>query len=134
VTGWKSLFAVGNHVAKINNLTPDESRRLQDWFLQMIVEEHDAQLRHRWENDFDVGTLITHAPPHKSAESDRMLFVTAIWDNRTVYHSAIFDYAGLGVRTGHRAVGIGEQPYLDENSLTRREALAKEADGGWEHF
>jgi hypothetical protein len=62
------------------------------------------------------------------------LFVTAIWDNRTVYHSAIFDYAGLGVRTGHRAVGIGEQPYLDGSSLTRREALAKEADGGWEHF
>lgn len=60
--------------------------------------------------------------------------VKAIWDNRTVYHSAIFDYAGLGVRTGHRAVGIGEQPYFDANSLTRREALAKEADGGWEDF
>ncbi|KAF7192304.1 Alpha-ketoglutarate-dependent taurine dioxygenase [Pseudocercospora fuligena] len=112
VTGWKSLFGVGNHVTKINDVTPDESRRLQDWFLQMIVEEHDVQLRHRWENEFDV----------------------AIWDNRTVYHSAIFDYAGMGVRTGHRAVGIGEEPYLDPNSLTRREALAKEKDGGWEDF
>lgn len=55
VTGWKSLFAVGNHVATINDVTPDENRRLQDWFLQMIVEEHDTQLRHRWENEFDVG-------------------------------------------------------------------------------
>ena len=55
VTGWKSLFAVGNHVAKINDVTPDESRRLQDWFLLMIVEEHDAQLRHRWEGEYDVG-------------------------------------------------------------------------------
>jgi hypothetical protein len=79
-----------------------------------------------------------HSPP--SLTSKPMLtvfffsFVTAIWDNRTVYHSAIFDYAGLGVRTGHRAVGIGEQPYLDGSSLTRMEALAKEADGGWEHF
>jgi alpha-ketoglutarate-dependent taurine dioxygenase len=63
-----------------------------------------------------------------------VLFGIAIWDNRTVYHSAIFDYAGLGIRTGHRAVGIGEQPYLDGDSPTRREALAKEADGGWEHF
>lgn len=57
MTGWKSLFAVGNHVSKINDVTPDESRRLQDWFLQMIVEEHDAQLRHRWENEFDVGAF-----------------------------------------------------------------------------
>ena len=62
------------------------------------------------------------------------VLATAVWDNRTVYHSAIFDYAGLGVRTGHRAVGIGEQPYFDPNSLTRREALAKEADGGWEDY
>jgi alpha-ketoglutarate-dependent taurine dioxygenase len=63
VTGWKSLFAVGNHVAKINDVTPDESRRLQDWFLQMIVEEHDAQLRHRWVNEFDVGMCIIPDPP-----------------------------------------------------------------------
>jgi alpha-ketoglutarate-dependent taurine dioxygenase len=63
VTGWKSLFAVGNHVSKINDITADESRRLQDWFLQMIVEEHDAQLRHRWENEFDVGTWMIPAPP-----------------------------------------------------------------------
>lgn len=64
VTGWKSLFAVGNHVLKINDVTADESRRLQDWFLQMIVEEHDAQLRHRWENDFDVGESIIRTPFH----------------------------------------------------------------------
>ena len=61
VTGWKSLFAVGNHIEKINDLTPDESRRLHDWFLQMIVEEHDTQLRHRWQNKYDVGeyTLLS---------------------------------------------------------------------------
>ncbi|CVK98803.1 probable taurine dioxygenase [Fusarium proliferatum] len=104
VTGWKSLFAVGNHCESINELTPDESKRLLDWFLQMIVEEHDCQLRHRWQNPYDL----------------------AIWDNRTVYHTAIFDYAGLGPRTGHRAVGIGEKPYFDVKSKTRREALAME--------
>ena len=61
VTGWKSLFAVGNHIEKINDLTPDESRRLHDWFLQMIVEEHDTQLRHRWQNQYDIGqyTLLS---------------------------------------------------------------------------
>jgi S-ribosylhomocysteine lyase LuxS involved in autoinducer biosynthesis len=55
-----------------------------------------------------------------------IIAVAAIWDNRTVYHSAIFDFAGLGCRTGHRAVSIGERPYFDPNSKTRREALAEE--------
>ncbi|KAI6765499.1 hypothetical protein HG530_006569 [Fusarium avenaceum] len=102
VTGWKSLFAVGNHAERINDVTSDESKRLLDWFLQLIVEEHDCQLRHQWKNPYDV----------------------AIWDNRTVYHTAIFDFAGFGARTGHRAVGIGERPYFDPMSKTRREALA----------
>jgi hypothetical protein len=53
-------------------------------------------------------------------------YIVAIWDNRTVYHTAIFDFAGLGARTGHRAVGIGERPYFDPKSKTRREALAGE--------
>ncbi|KAJ6017490.1 taurine dioxygenase family protein [Penicillium sp. IBT 35674x] len=102
VTGWKSLFAVDNHV-KINDETPDESRRLHDWFLQMIDERHDTQLRHRWENLYDLD----------------------IWDNRTVYNTAISDLAGLGARTGHRAVGMGEMPYFDPNGKTNREALAE---------
>jgi hypothetical protein len=42
-----------------------------------------------------------------------------------VFHSATFDYEGLGERFGHRAVGIGEAPYLDPNSKSRTEALAQ---------
>lgn len=49
----------------------------------------------------------------------------AIWDNRSVFHSAIMDFAGLGARTGHRAVGIGGEPYFDPNSKTRRETLSE---------
>lgn len=49
----------------------------------------------------------------------------AIWDNRSAFHSATFDYEGLGERFGNRAVGIGEVPYLDPNSESRTEALAK---------
>jgi hypothetical protein len=51
--------------------------------------------------------------------------MSAIWDNRSVFHSATFDYEGLGERFGHRAVGIGEAPYLDPNSKSRTEALAQ---------
>ena len=49
---------------------------------------------------------------------------TAIWDNRSVFHAATFDYEGLGERFGNRVVGIGEKPYLDPNSLTKAEAFA----------
>lgn len=39
-------------------------------------------------------------------------------------HTATFDYEGLGERFGHRAVGIGEAPYLDPNSKSRSEVLS----------
>ena len=101
VTGWKSVFAVGQHVQKINGVTPVESEALLQWFVRLIVENHDLQVRHRWQNPNDV----------------------AIWDNRSVYHAATPDYEGLGERLGHRAVSIGERPYLDPASKSRREAL-----------
>ena len=103
VTGWKSVFAVGTHVQKINDVTPLESKALLKWFVRLIVENHDLQVRHRWQNPNDV----------------------AIWDNRSVYHVATPDYEGLGERLGYRVVSIGERPYLDPASRSRREALQK---------
>ncbi|PWY78375.1 putative alpha-ketoglutarate-dependent sulfonate dioxygenase [Aspergillus heteromorphus CBS 117.55] len=103
VTGWKSVFAVGHHVQKIDGLAEEESRALLDWFVKLIVENHDLQVRFRWQDPNDL----------------------AIWDNRSVYHAATLDYAGLGARTGQRAVGLGERPYLDPKSTGRQEALAK---------
>lgn len=61
---------------------------------------------------------------HVDVGADRM---TAIWDNRSVFHTATFDYAGQGERFGNRAVGLGERPYLDPNSTSRRTALANAA-------
>lgn len=40
-----------------------------------------------------------------------------------MFHAATFDYDGLGERFGNRAVGVGERPYLDPNSVSRTEAL-----------
>ncbi|KIJ40705.1 hypothetical protein M422DRAFT_780643 [Sphaerobolus stellatus SS14] len=106
VTGWKSVFAVGHHVAKINGLSEPESKHLLEWFVRLIVDNHDLQVRHRWQNTNDL----------------------AIWDNRSVYHAATPDYVadGLGERTGQRAVSLGERPYLDPASTSRRESLVKE--------
>jgi len=69
-------------------------------------------------------TLASNSIPFKCTKFNQLL---AIWDNRTVLHSATMDFAGLGPRTGHRVVSIGERPYMDPNSKTRREALAAEA-------
>jgi len=51
----------------------------------------------------------------------------AIWDNRSVFHAATFDYDAIGKRSGNRAVGVGEAPFLDVESKSRAEALAEEA-------
>ncbi|KIJ40409.1 hypothetical protein M422DRAFT_173777, partial [Sphaerobolus stellatus SS14] len=106
VTGWKSVFAVGHHAAKINGLSEPESKHLLEWFVRLIVDNHDLQVPHRWQNPNDL----------------------AIWDNRSVYHAATPDYVteGLGERTGQKAVSLGERPYLDPASTSRRESLAKE--------
>jgi alpha-ketoglutarate-dependent taurine dioxygenase len=104
VTGWKSVFAVGHHVEKINGLTSEESNALLTFFTRLVVDNHDLQVRHRWQNANDL----------------------AIWDNRSTYHAATPDIEGLGRRVGQRTVGVGEKPYLDPNSVSRREALARE--------
>ena len=101
VTGWKSVFAVGHHVSRINELTEEESKRNLDWFLELILD-HSLQVRHRWQNVNDL----------------------AIWDNRSVYHTATYDYEGLGSRTGQRVVSLGEKPYFDPKSKSRRDALS----------
>ncbi|GAB1213108.1 hypothetical protein ATERTT37_002257 [Aspergillus terreus] len=102
VTGWKSIFAVGPFPHKINELTQTESDELLKKFYNTILENHDIQVRFKWRNKNDI----------------------AIWDNRCAFHTATFDYEGLGERFGHRAVGIGEKPYLDPNSLSREEGLS----------
>lgn len=57
VTGWKSVFAVGTHVQKVNGVSEEESRHLLDWFVTLIVENHDLQVRNRWENPNDLGMV-----------------------------------------------------------------------------
>ncbi|KAF5023624.1 hypothetical protein F66182_4326 [Fusarium sp. NRRL 66182] len=104
VTGWKSVFPVGAHISHINDVTEEESDNLLKWFVDLVAKDHSIQVRLKWQNPNDV----------------------AIWDNRSVFHSATADYDGLGDRFGNRVVGVGEKPYLDEGSLSKREALEEE--------
>ncbi|KAG7291112.1 hypothetical protein NEMBOFW57_001122 [Staphylotrichum longicolle] len=104
VTGWKSIFAVGQFSKRINEVNAYESEELLKKFYSMIQDNHDLQCRFRWRNPHDI----------------------AIWDNRSVFHRATFDYMDLGERSGNRAVGIGEVPYFDPESTSKAAALGKE--------
>lgn len=99
-TGWKHLFGVGQQIqdGKINGVTDREEETLKAYFLQLITENHDLQVRFRW-NKNDI----------------------AVWDSRCTFHTATMDYTGD--RKGIRITLIGEKPYLDPSSLFRREAL-----------
>lgn len=57
---------------------------------------------------------------------DADVLTPAIWDNRSAFHTATYDYEGLGERFGNRVVGIGERPYFDPNSKSKAQALAEE--------
>lgn len=107
VTGWKSVYPVGQNVRFINGVTAEESESLLQWFRALLLHNHDLQVRFRWQNVNDI----------------------AIWDNRCTFHTATYDFDGLGERSGNRAVGIGEKPYFDPASKSRREALAGQAIG-----
>ncbi|KAB8254395.1 hypothetical protein BDV32DRAFT_142920 [Aspergillus pseudonomiae] len=85
----------------IDGLTRRESASMLQWFHDMITHGHDLQVRFKWNSPNDI----------------------AIWDNRSVFHTATGDHEGFGPRSGNRAVGVGEVPYFDPSSKSRREEL-----------
>lgn len=44
---------------------------------------------------------------------------------RSTFHAATPDIEGLGERAGVRAVSVGEKPYFDPQSISRRQEIAK---------
>ncbi|KAF5345071.1 hypothetical protein D9758_010419 [Tetrapyrgos nigripes] len=98
VTGFKTLFVNKGFTKRIRELTPEESDNVLNYLFHHISENHDLQVRYKWSlNDI------------------------AIWDNRSTYHTATNDYEGA--RQGNRVVSIGEKPFFDPQSHSRREAL-----------
>ncbi len=58
VTGWKSIFGVGNFPKYINELDPEESDELLKKFYSIILDNHDLQVRFKWKNQNDIGEFI----------------------------------------------------------------------------
>lgn len=99
VTGWKSVFVNKGFTTRLNGVTKDESDLLLGYLFNIVTQNHDAQVRVKW-NKNDL----------------------AIWDNRSNWHCATYDYETA--RAGDRVCSLGEAPYLDLNSKSRREALS----------
>ncbi|KAI1069324.1 hypothetical protein LB507_008790 [Fusarium sp. FIESC RH6] len=94
VTGWKSVFVNKGFTKRINGLSRDESDILLAYLFNLVTQNHDAQVRYRWsKND------------------------CAIWDNRSTFHCATYDYDSS--RSGDRVASLGEAPYLDVNTSYR---------------
>lgn len=123
VTGWKSIYAIGPFPKYINELDAQESEELLALFKRRVHDSHDLTVRFKWRNENDIGQSSRLAASF-TLNNWLTTLRTAIWDNRSAFHTATFDYEGLGERFGHRAVGIGEAPYLDVNSKSRTEELA----------
>lgn len=98
VTGWKSVYVNRGFTKRINGVTKDESDLLLNYLFNILTQNHDAQVRFKWRaNDL------------------------AIWDNRSMWHCATYDYSDP--RAGDRVCSLGEAPYLDVRSRSRREDL-----------
>jgi alpha-ketoglutarate-dependent taurine dioxygenase len=98
VTGWRSVYVNRGFTKRINGVTRDESDVLLPYLFNLVTQNHDAQVRFRW-NQGDI----------------------AVWDNRSTFHCATYDYEAA--RAGDRVCSLGEAPYLDRNSTGRKEAL-----------
>ncbi|TFK99627.1 taurine catabolism dioxygenase [Pterulicium gracile] len=98
VTGFRTLYVNKTFTKRIVELREDESDNLLDFLFRHLSENHDLQVRYRWSSN-DL----------------------AIWDNRSSFHTATNDYDAP--RGGNRVVSVGERPFFDPKSRSRREAL-----------
>lgn len=122
VTGWKSVFAIGGMVKHINGVTSEESKMIVEWLHDLIFKNHTIQVRFKWKDANDFGKPLTTGELPRGLYANSTL-CKAIWDNRSSYHSATYDFWEMGDRHGCRGSGVGEKPYLDPKSKSRREDL-----------
>ncbi|GFZ47542.1 hypothetical protein JCM24511_05286 [Saitozyma sp. JCM 24511] len=97
VTGWKAVFVNKGVTKRIIGLSKDESDAILDYLNKLFLENHDLQLRFKWNVDNGEGLLADDPLPTSDYEDQ--------------------------LRVGDRVVGVGEKPYYDPNAKDRRRAL-----------
>lgn len=55
VTGWKSIYALGQNTISIKDLAPEESQMLLDWIISILYKNHDTTVRIKYLNRNDLG-------------------------------------------------------------------------------
>ncbi|VEU23046.1 DEKNAAC104286 [Brettanomyces naardenensis] len=103
-TGWKYLFVNRSMTRRIIGVTPVESDLILNYLFDVYEKNADIQVRFRWNSEPGYGT-------------------SAIWDNRSTQHRAVWDNEGIGARHGTRVTSLAEIPYFDPKSKSQREAL-----------
>lgn len=119
---------------RIVELNQDESDRILAYLGTLVKENHDAQVRFRWEAR-DVALWSNTSSLHNGASFSRSrsprlcrlssAFLALELIPRTSLHLAVtLDYSGTD-RVGHRAVSLGDRPFFrsDAGGRSRREAL-----------
>ncbi|KAJ7885799.1 taurine catabolism dioxygenase [Mycena leptocephala] len=97
LTGFKSLYVDRSFTTRIVELSTEESANVLAYLTRHISENHDLQVRYRWGAN-DVAIWETDAPCIRPRTNDY----------------------GSKAREGNRVVGIGEKPFFDPGSVSRR--------------
>lgn len=123
---------------RINNVTRDESDWLLSYLhgvstsshLSLMIRPH---LTIEYGSSFITitiskcgtltrGTTWQFVGLGEAAAITCQLTLATAGDNRSTYHTATYDYEEA--RAGDRVCSLGERPYFDAASVSRREALA----------
>jgi len=120
VTNWRSVYLSNNFTKYINDVTTDESDQILDFINKLYSENHGFQARIRWTDYSEENE--TRAKAGLGSLGD-----LALWENRSVLHSATPDV--VGYRRGDRVVSLGERPYFDPASTSRKADIGEEAYG-----
>ncbi|KAJ3015991.1 UNVERIFIED_CONTAM: hypothetical protein HDU68_012474 [Siphonaria sp. JEL0065] len=101
VTGWKGVFVNKMYTKRINELSKDESDLLLNHLFELVTQNHDIQVRSNWgAND------------------------VAIWDERSTFYADTIDFDfESSSRIGDRVLSLGEVPFFEAESVSRRHAL-----------
>lgn len=59
VSGWKSIYALGTFPKFINELNSEESTDLLKKFKEILILNHDLQVRFKWRNPNDIGKQLS---------------------------------------------------------------------------
>ncbi|OWB75365.1 dioxygenase activity protein [[Candida] boidinii] len=108
--GLKFLFLNRSMTKSIIGLTPVESDLILNYLFDVYEKNADIQVRFNWKST---------KPGYGTS---------AIWDNRSTQHSAVWDHEGKQPRHGTRVTSLAEVPYFDPESKSQREARGIKSD------